>query len=175
MTYTENRTAAAKKQILSYADRVTIASVLTWDETGSYVYSPSEIEAIVTEGEMVYVKLSGRRSQPISRYMFRSILEAQRASINKQIESIVEAEEIEVAAAEEEMSRIIHEDAQQEFSLYIENLTSNTHDWLTEPVGSNPDAIFSKFAEPSDEEIAGYPVAANGYHDTQWTTDGCEF
>ena len=48
-------------------------------------------------------------------------------------------------------------------------------DWLTQPIGSNPDAIFGKFIEPSDEEMATFPTAENGYHDPNWTNEGCEF
>lgn len=74
----------------------------------------------------------------------------------------------EVELAEQERNRI---EATEEFELYL----ANNYDWLTEPIGSNPDAIFGKFVEPSDEEIAGYSVAASGYHDETWTADGCEF
>lgn len=53
--------------------------------------------------------------------------------------------------------------------------TSYSDDWLTEPIGANPDAIFGVFIEPSDEEIATFPVAENAYHDPNWTMEGCEF
>ncbi|NEP14773.1 MAG: hypothetical protein F6K14_32180 [Symploca sp. SIO2C1] len=114
MTYTATRT----RETLSYADRVTIASVLTWDAINK-TFSPDDIEAIRIEGDMVWVKLT-QGSWPISRYMFRSILEAQRASINKQMEQIIEVEAQEVAEAEREMSEIIHATATQEF--YSEHL-----------------------------------------------------
>ncbi|NES17906.1 MAG: hypothetical protein F6K41_03040 [Symploca sp. SIO3E6] len=113
MTYTATRT----REALSYADRVTIASVLTWDAINK-TFSPDEIEAIRIEGDMVWVKLT-RGSWPISRHMFRSILEAQRASINKQMGQIIEAEAQEVAEAECEMSEIIHANATQFYSEHL--------------------------------------------------------
>ena len=168
-----------KKQALSYADRVTIASVLTWDSIGK-VFNPDDIEAIQIKEDMAWIKLTDG-AYPISRYMFRSILEAQRASINKQIEKIVNAEAQEVIEAEREMSEIIHATATQEscFELLKD-------DWLTEPIGANPDAIFGlfianpdaicgRFIEPSNEEIATFTVAENGYDDQNWTSEGCEF
>ena len=117
-----------KKQALSYADRVTIAGVLTWDAMGT-TFSPDDIEAIRIEGDMVWVRLT-RGSWPISRHMFRNILEAQRAAINKQIEQIIEIEAQEVIEAELQMSEIIHAAATQEF--YSEHLGIDT--LPTEPI-----------------------------------------
>jgi len=88
-----------RTEALELAERVTIASVLTWDAVGK-TFSPDDIEAICLDGDMVWVKLS-QGSYPISRYMFRSILEAQRAAINKQIEQIIDLEAQEVAEPEE--------------------------------------------------------------------------
>ncbi|NEP10842.1 MAG: hypothetical protein F6K14_11635 [Symploca sp. SIO2C1] len=48
-------------------------------------------------------------------------------------------------------------------------------DWLTEPIGSNPDSIFGSFIEPSDEEIATFPIAENAYHDPNFDVMGGEF
>ncbi|NER99650.1 MAG: hypothetical protein F6J86_38555 [Symploca sp. SIO1B1] len=152
-------------EALSYADRVTIASVLTWDSIGK-TFSPDEIEAIRIDGEMVWVKLT-QGSWPISRYMFRSILDAQRASINKQMEQIVEIEAQEVMESEREMDEIIHATNTQELHLGIDSS-------LTEAIGSNSNAIFGGFIEPSGKEIATFPVAENGYHDPCWTMDETE-
>lgn len=89
-----------RKEALELADRVTIASVLTWDAIAK-TYSPEEIETICIEGDIVWVKLVDG-AYPIARHTFRSILEAQRDSINKQIERVVntKAEEVKEATAE---------------------------------------------------------------------------
>ncbi len=77
-----------KTEVLSYEERQIIASVLSWDAIDK-TFSADEIEAIRIEGDMVWVKLTNG-AWPISRNMFRSILEAQRAAITKQIEEIDE-------------------------------------------------------------------------------------
>lgn len=82
-------------------------------------------------------------------------------------EVAVAEQERDLEADEEEMSRIIHSAAMEELELYL--------DWLTEPIGTNPDYIFGTFIEPSDEEIAALPIASNGYHDPNWNAVGCEF
>ena len=56
---------------------------------------------------------------------------------------------------------------------------SYSDDWLTEPIGANPDAIFGVEPQPqpfcfSDEGIE-IPVAPNGYHDPNWTDEDTEF
>jgi hypothetical protein len=133
MTYTEKRQATqTKTEILSFADRVTIASVLTWDGAGIYTYSPDEIESIQLVEDMVLVRLSENRSEYLSRYLFRSILEALRSSAAKQIESVIAAEEQEVLAAEREMSEIIQAAAQEELEQALELTTK--YDWLTQPL-----------------------------------------
>ncbi|NEP55981.1 MAG: hypothetical protein F6K31_03015 [Symploca sp. SIO2G7] len=159
-------TTTRTREALSYADRVTIASVLTWDSINK-VFSPDDIEAIRIEGDMVWVKLS-TGSWPISRYMFRSILDAQRASINKQMEQIIEIEAQEVAEAEREMSTHHHATATQKF--YSQHL--GIDNWLTEPIGTNPDAIFSySFSDKGME----FPASPNGYHDPDFDVYGGEF
>jgi hypothetical protein len=75
------------------------------------------------------------------------------------------------AEAEREMSEIIHTTATQEF--YSQHL--GIDNWLTEPIGSNPNSIFGTFIEPSDQEIATFPVAENGYHDPNFDVMGGEF
>lgn len=155
MTYTAPKVQASP---LSYADRCIIASVITWDNMGN-AFSPDDVWAIRIEEDMVWVKLTGDRSYPISRFMFRSILEAQQSAATKQLETIIEIESAEVLEAEREMSEIIHSIAQEEVELYL----NSQYEWLSEPIGSNPDYIF------------GLPAAPNGYHDPSWTSDDCEF
>lgn len=134
MTYTETKVQTSP---LSYADRCVIASVLTWDNMGN-PFSPDDIWAIRIEEDMVWVRLTGDRSYPISRFMFRSILETQRNAATQQLETIIETEAAEVLEAEREMSEIIHEVAQEELDEYL----ANQNDWLIEPIGTNPDYIF---------------------------------
>jgi hypothetical protein len=153
-----------RTEALSYADRVTIASVLTWDSING-TFNPNDIETICLKGDMVWVKLTNG-AYPISRHIFRSILFDQRNFINKQIEQIIDIEEQEVLEAEREMSEIIHATATQEF--YSEHLG------LTEPIDSYTNVIFGKFIEQSDEEIDLYSVAENGCHCPNFTNEYCD-
>lgn len=148
---------------LSYADRVTIASVLTWDDCQSHTYSPDEIETIRMEGEMVWVKLTGKRPYPISRYMFRSILDAQRAAINKRIDEIIEAETAEVIEAEREMDADLEEVRQEHET------------WLAQLEGLAVKAIASSNWEPFYAHVSYLPSLQNAYHIPFWSCVGCEF
>ena len=133
--------ATTKREVLSYADRITIASVLTWDACGNYTYSPDEILAIRIDKDVVWVKLTSDRSRPVCRFVFRSIVEKLKASAQKQIDAIIEAEQEELAEAEREMSEIIHSTAQQEFESLVFPLSPD-YDWLTEPVGLTAEILF---------------------------------
>ena len=161
---TQTLVKAKRQQALSYADRVTIASVLTWDSING-TFNPNDIETICLQGDMVWVKLTNG-AYPISRYIFRSILFYQRNFINKQIEQIIEIKEQEVLEAEREMSEIIHATATQEF--YSEHLG------LTEPIDSYTNVIFGKFIEPIDEETNLYPVTENGCNCPKFTNEDCD-
>jgi hypothetical protein len=168
MTYTEPRT----KEILSYADRSIIAGVLNWDDP-SRTYAPEDIKWIAIEEGMVLVGLvspAGKKQRHIvDRFVFRSILEAQRSSINKRLDEIIEIESAEVLEAEREMSEIIHAAAQQEVE---ESLGLAKYDWLTEPIGASLDYIFGMSGEGMAEAL---PPVETGYHEPNWTDEGCEF
>lgn len=159
-----------KTEALSFADRVTIASVLTWNEAGTHVYGPDEIEKIRIVQDMVSIKLSGKRHTVMCRYMFRSILEAIRAAAAKQIEGIIAAEEQEVLEAEREMSDIIYQEAQRELEIALG--LPKKYDWLTEPIGTDTDYISGMTGEQQAEYL---PPVENAYHDENWTSEGCEF
>lgn len=61
------------------------------------------------------------------------------------------------------------------YSVLELDLPSPDDSWLTEPIGANPLFIFGEFIEPSDEEIATFPVAENAYHDPDFDVYGGEF
>jgi 5-deoxy-D-glucuronate isomerase len=81
-----------KTDPLSHADRIIIASVITQDNLYSYCYLPSEVVTIRLEHDMVSVKLTNNRAYPISRFMFRGILESQRTAIIKMESEMSESE-----------------------------------------------------------------------------------
>lgn len=81
---------------------------------------------------------------------------------------IRELERNRIYADEQEMSAVIHSTATEEFEVYL----AAQHDWLTEPIGSNPDYIFGMTGEQMAEYL---PPVKNAYHDSQWTGKGCEF
>jgi hypothetical protein len=166
MTYTQPRKPT---EALSYSDRQTIADVLNWDEVGSYHYHPNEIEAFAIKGDLVDVRLTGCRTRPVSRYLFRAVLEAKKANAQKYIDQIVEIEEVEVLEAERELSEIIQTTAQEEFD---EFMLSSNYDWLTEPIGASLDYIFGMTGEQQAEFL---PAVENAYHQKDWTSEGCEF
>lgn len=52
-----------RTEALSYSDRATIASVLTWDSING-TFNPDDIETICLKGDIVWVKLTNGKKAP---------------------------------------------------------------------------------------------------------------
>lgn len=155
MTYTEHRTPNRSFRIFDCYD--------TEAQVGDYIAVPGyailKVLGSVDSGDYINLIVQEGSNKPYQIDLLKPEIE------------LAEQERNRIEADETEMSAIIHSTVTEEFELYL----ANNYDSLTEPISSSPDARFSKFIEPSDKEIAGYPVAANGYHNADWTADGCEF
>ncbi len=94
------------RQILAYADRQIIASVLNWDMQGEV--GPDEVETIAIAYDIVWVKLTDNRAIPIDVETFRSIRRTQLDQVSEdagvafvmEIEAKLEADAIRAESIE---------------------------------------------------------------------------
>jgi hypothetical protein len=81
--------------------------------------------------------------------------------------------EAETEEYEREMSAIIYQSSKDEILEAIGLLEPLTkYDWLPEPIGADMTYIFGMSGEEMAEAL---PPVETGYHNENWTADGCEF
>lgn len=167
MTYTAPRTA----QVFDH--------MTTTAQAGDYFRLPHQpivrVLAAVDFGDYVGYIVQAGENPPEQWDVMKHSAELEEQELNRL--------QAEFEADEAEMSAIIYNSSEQEIMELLGLATKTPEridwlqgdDWLTQPIGSNPDAIFGKFIEPSDQEQSTFPVVENGYHDPNWTDEGCEF
>ena len=100
------------------------------------------------------------------------------AELVEQERDRIQAKEIE--AYEQEMSAVIYDSAEEEIMELLGLVKNpperldwiNGDEWLTEPIGADMTYIFGMTPEQQAEAL---PPVETGYHDENWTSDGCEF